>query len=514
MTKPTLNFIWIGPPQFDRGGHDVLGLESFDENFKHCFSAEEETNPLVFWCLQEYADIYSRYFLQHQINTRVQGIEAHLAQYQTLAQENAQSRPQEEVSRWSRLEDQTQEILNSFIDLRNEQLHQSVFQAPKAHYQKVQQFVRHKEMFCNFLLTTQGHYVLDTNVMCRRSDQKVMLPHYDVFMYPEYFNTHRGYSSKEIWLLYAPPDFFKTGTNYLDVYLDELKKHRYDITDGLTECMITFRRLLDKIASDSWTGVSFAMGDVFIDELNIIKEYYNTHRAKKVYNAIQTHVIHGNYDKLLKDIQHGANLNILAHREYKFSLLFLGMSFLDNAIDGQRLQCLRLLLEHGANPNEINTKYNWSALIYAINYMPEALPLLLEFNASPNIYWQAQVISPLNTAIRLKNDAAALLLLEHHADPNFHLPTEKYTPLIYALRLKNSVAVKLLLDHGAEPDVLASGVSPSDVETNEACKTLLSEAIQVQASQRAIFSATKHTIQQLQQTPPESAQDDSQYLGL
>ena len=103
MTKPTLNFIWIGPPQFDRGGHDVLGLESFDENFKRCFSAEEETNPMVFWCLQEYADIYTQYFLKHQINARVQGIEAHLAQYQTFAQENAQSRPQEEVSRWLRL---------------------------------------------------------------------------------------------------------------------------------------------------------------------------------------------------------------------------------------------------------------------------------------------------------------------------------------------------------------------------------------------------------------------------
>ena len=515
MTKPTLNFIWIGPPQFDKGGHDVLGLESFDENFKRCFSAEEETNPMVFWCLKEYADIYTQYFLQHQINARVQGIEAHLAQYQTFAHENAQSRPQEEALRWLRLEQQTQDILKSFNGLLPEPQDESALGPSRTNYAKIQQFVRHKEMFCNFLLTTQGHYVLDTNVMCRRSDQPVMFPHYNEFMYPEYANTNRGYQSKEIWLQYAPPDFFKTGVSYLDIYLDILETHRYDrTTGGLAESIPTLRTLLPLITSNTWNGVSTSMGDVLINELNIIKEYYNTHRAETVYNAVQTHLIYGNYEKLLKDIQHGADLEVLHPGPYAFSLLFLGMSYLTDACDGQRLECIRLLLEQGAKANEINQYYNYSPLNYAVRFMPEALPLLLEFGALPNLRWRGQQTTPLDIAVRLKNSDAVKLLLEHGADPNFCLPAQKHTPLIYALHSQHSATVKLLLDHGAEPNVFASGLSPNDLNTNEECMNLLNEALQARASQRTMFSSTKQAIKQLQQTPPETDHDDSQDLGL
>ena len=124
-----INFVWIGEPKFDKGGQDVLGPESFDLNFKKF--PQDMPNSIVFWCQACCVERYDAFFKSKGVTIEVKSIEHYLETCQ-IVRENAAFIQQE----------YTKIILDP---ARN----------------KIIDRVYFKDMFFNFILATQGNYVLD-----------------------------------------------------------------------------------------------------------------------------------------------------------------------------------------------------------------------------------------------------------------------------------------------------------------------------------------------------------------
>ncbi len=103
-----------------------------------------------------------------------------------------------------------------------------------------------------------------------------------------------------------------------------------------------------------------------------------------------------NEDQLIKAIRSGSNVetikNLIEKQHVNSNVPFstVGESALNEVIDStsysleQKLELLRYLLEHKADPNQ---PYGQSTLplIHAIKKLPEAVPLLLEYKANPSL---------------------------------------------------------------------------------------------------------------------------------
>lgn len=124
------------------------------------------------------------------------------------------------------------------------------------------------------------------------------------------------------------------------------------------------------------------------------------------------------------------------------------------AIQANEVESLKLLLEHGANPNLVIDGTN-GALVKAIG-KPAIVKLLLQYKADPNKKDEMYKGYPLEYAIQ-KNDCEAVkLLLEYGANPN---QVGKYgqTVLLSAVSNENFLAVELLLKYNADPNVRTQG---------------------------------------------------------
>jgi hypothetical protein len=111
-------------------------------------------------------------------------------------------------------------------------------------------------------------------------------------------------------------------------------------------------------------------------------------------------------------------------------------------------EIVRLLLEHGADPNMENTNGDTPLLISSNNGHTEISKLLLEHGADPNI---ENTNTPLNLAAVKGHTEIAKLLLEHGAEPNILI--NNTTALISATHKEYTEIVKLLLEHGADPNI-------------------------------------------------------------
>jgi hypothetical protein len=127
---------------------------------------------------------------------------------------------------------------------------------------------------------------------------------------------------------------------------------------------------------------------------------------------------------------------------------------------------VRLLLEHGADPNIKNengrTPLHWAAREDHV----EVARLLLEHGADPNIQ-DKDGLTPLHVAAFYGHVEVVELLLEHGADPNIQ---DKYgdTLLHWAASKGRVDVVKLLLAHGANPTVKdKDGKTPLDIAREE-----------------------------------------------
>ena len=173
-------------------------------------------------------------------------------------------------------------------------------------------------------------------------------------------------------------------------------------------------------------------------------------------------------------LEHGADPNLIEDMTYNDGAKGQKSMLTYAVLDIQNADIVKLLLEHGANPNESyhiipnGTRYSTLTAAIAVTKNAEIVKLLLEHGADPNKsyriynnkYGQTRY-SPLSDAITESESAEIVkLLLEHGANPNlieditFDDGTKgKKSMLTYAvLDAKNADIVKLLLEHGADPN--------------------------------------------------------------
>ena len=541
MTSPSLNFVWVGEPRFTQGGQDVLGPESFDRNFK--IFAQEHPNPMIFWCQQQYCEVYADYFKSKTINIKTASIEQYL-QTCSLNRESA--------------EFLLQEYSHTILDKsRNQTIDRVYF----------------KDMFFNYILATQGNYVLDTNVQADLSVAVTVMP-YPTFMFPCLEHSKRT-SAPEVWMQYAPPEDLSRAKKCLLAYISLYKKAA-KLIDGKFYTpqhhklagIIAVNALL---IQDEPTKLSNALpisqyqqdpsyqvwatktGNVqaSIPALCIIKEYYNSHLPNRdmSFSAPHAHVLDGLLQNLLFDLNHGINPDLQSNSFHSVdkldydminaTLLHIAMSrFFDSENHKKSAQ---LLLERGANPNKICTltrkdispyitteetpltfsiksrqeggvvslfqysqhKINldlvlngYSPLLLAIA-CNTGIEILLHNGANPNQSWDWQTETPLTLAVRKNNIKAVTLLLMNNPPADINRPytnksgnTVSATPLHIALKLQSEPLVKLLIEQGADLSavlIYRNGTDflekkTRDIRTSQRCTQLLDAALLKQKS--------------------------------
>lgn len=114
------------------------------------------------------------------------------------------------------------------------------------------------------------------------------------------------------------------------------------------------------------------------------------------------------------------------------------------------LEIIKLLLGHGAEVNEINSKGE-TALMMACRYNngPQIIKLLLDHDAELNVI-NSEGETPLLMACRYTDNQESIeLLLDHGAELNV-INFKRETPLMIACRKSNPEYIKLLLDRGAD----------------------------------------------------------------
>jgi ankyrin repeat protein len=169
--------------------------------------------------------------------------------------------------------------------------------------------------------------------------------------------------------------------------------------------------------------------------------------------ALHAAVANGNLDLIRLLIENGADLNA---RDAE------GASPLDDAVWRGSLDTVAILLAHGAHLNDADTQTG-ATLINEAAYRGDTplIRYLLQFHPDLGIPDQ-RGYSPLDNAVRMGKEDAALLLLEAQ-------PKERQTPQFLgktmddAARKDESLLVEALLRHGAPVNgTLPSGNTPLD----------------------------------------------------
>jgi Ankyrin repeats (many copies) len=125
-----------------------------------------------------------------------------------------------------------------------------------------------------------------------------------------------------------------------------------------------------------------------------------------------------------------------------------GHTPLHKACYEEDLECMRLLLEHGADVDARDGR-NYAPLHLAAKYgRVEALRLLLQYNSDVNVKGPSNE-TPLYIASRSGLTEVVQVLLEHGADINAQT-NRHWTPLFAAVFFRNLDVIRLLLKHGAD----------------------------------------------------------------
>lgn len=469
MTKPILNFVWVGPPRFDQGGQDVVGPETIDANFKAFPELNNPSNPMVFWCQTAYVENYQDYFTSKGITIQVASIEDYLKTCETER-------------------DKAEIILQHYREL---------IEDPKRN--QILDRVYMKDMFFNFILATQGGYVLDTNVQAISLKTPVNFPAYDKFMLPSVM-VQKGGSTPDVWMQYVPSGNLARATQCLDCYLRLYQEAKQDYKDKLytkkhhdlvgtvavnAACLLaeivelnarTEGLRLSNTQNEfcgTWSCGPLINGtDALITDLGVSKEYTNTHRINRehVYGGPHIHVYNGNLEKLRFDLAHGINpdleanprndLNPTGYDAYNETLLHIATRYSN---EEAHRHCAQLLLTHGADANKIHSIHykgesnqQESPLTYSIKCSTEeAVRVLFDYATTPvNVHQLLNNESPLRVAVQYENGVN--LLLEHGADPNQSWPEQTDTPLACAVRAGSVANIDLLLREKADPNTPVS----------------------------------------------------------
>lgn len=141
-----------------------------------------------------------------------------------------------------------------------------------------------------------------------------------------------------------------------------------------------------------------------------------------------------------------------------------GKSPLFRAVMSGDLDTVQALLGGGASPNPPRSEMvSMSPLDWAITMgTPDMVRLLVERGANVN-EMDPHGHTPLHRAAMKGNFEAARILLEAGADPNQAREEYSITPLGFAATMHNSEMVRLLLEHGANPSWSATKNVPADI---------------------------------------------------
>jgi ankyrin repeat protein len=159
----------------------------------------------------------------------------------------------------------------------------------------------------------------------------------------------------------------------------------------------------------------------------------------------------GNLECVRLLIEHGAYANVLL--QYRaFGSPLAAAACLGN------LECARLLIEHGADSNASLQygEYGSPLAAAAYNGNLECARLLIEHGADANALLQhGGYGSPLAAAVCMGRLECARLLIEHGADANILLQHGEYgSPLAAAAFMGRLECARLLIEHGADANIL------------------------------------------------------------
>lgn len=147
--KPVIHYLWVGQPTEKNtttaiAGHDIAGPIEMVRELKRQAGEKEKTNPIKFWCLEEYASFYQERFKAEAVDIEVCPIERLL-----------------------------REESRGHLATRAEKLLE--YKASHLNIDDIQSKVMFKDAFSLFLLASQGGYFFDTNVFPQK-DKIISLP--------------------------------------------------------------------------------------------------------------------------------------------------------------------------------------------------------------------------------------------------------------------------------------------------------------------------------------------------
>ncbi|RDI45230.1 hypothetical protein [Aquicella lusitana] len=187
---PSIHYVWVGRPSpSDADRKTEIGLEKkgHDREGPEAMAKKNNVNPIYYWCLDDYVSDYKQIFNKNK-NIKVFSIQKYVEQYLKMAQKN---RDGEAIL----IAQQMQEIIK--FHLKNKER------------ATVRDLVTIKDAFTLFLHVTKDdpqhktlngpRYTLDTNVKPREDIQSLSLPYSTKFAYPNLEG-----SINDCWGIYSP----------------------------------------------------------------------------------------------------------------------------------------------------------------------------------------------------------------------------------------------------------------------------------------------------------------------
>lgn len=172
---------------------------------------------------------------------------------------------------------------------------------------------------------------------------------------------------------------------------------------------------------------------------------------------------------------------------------------LQRYVSSGKLDMVRLLLEHGADPNlrnnegkaPIHTVCNWGGAD------PAKVQLLLEYGADVNAKTLEDGTTPLHYASCLGNGAIVRLLMKHGADPNAQ-DIYGYTALHKVKRINTLKTFKLLLYYRLDISLQDNtGKTPMDSLTNYRRKKALQYMAKLERRRQRVITCFLSASQQI-----------------
>ena len=161
----------------------------------------------------------------------------------------------------------------------------------------------------------------------------------------------------------------------------------------------------------------------------------------------------GDNNEVRRLVAAGANVNAVENKDKYDNTMPLHV-----AVDGDNLECVRFLIEHGADVNAKNSKVDgWRPLRNAVFRSVAMMRLLLDNGAD------VDKSKALNSAVyNGETEIAEMLLSEYGANPNVIDISGAALSEALSRHPDNHALIKMLLDYGADPNVRDKGLYTDD----------------------------------------------------